>query len=99
MAVTTQYEIRRPEAVGQAGQDRRDLIRGRAGLPSSLAWSQMAPASLPDVTTNDSSALTGDCPELVKRELVGDRPRASRAWITRPVDWGSLCCGCAAEFG
>ena len=59
----------------------------------------MAPASLPDVTTNDRSALTGECPELVKVDDVGDRPMASRAWITRAVDWGSVCCGCAAEFG
>ena len=24
---------------------------------------------------------------------MGDKPRASRAWITRPVDCGSVCCG------
>ena len=59
----------------------------------------MAPTSLPVVTTNDSSALTGDFPEPVNVDDVGDNPMASRAWITRAVDWGSLGCGCAVEFG
>ena len=53
----------------------------------------------PEVTTKDCNALTGERPELVKVELVGDRPIASRAWITSPVDCESVCWGWATELG
>ena len=62
------------------------------------SWKPTAPLSLPDVTTKDSRAVTGECPELVKVELVGDRPIARRAWITSPVDCESVCWGWAVEF-
>ena len=53
----------------------------------------------PEVTTKDSNAVTGECPEVVKVGLVGDRPIARMAWITRPVDCESVCWGWAAELG
>ena len=43
--------------------------------------------------------MTGEWPEVVKLEFVGDRPIARRAWITRPLDCESVCWGWATELG
>ena len=58
-----------------------------------------APASGPEVTSNERSAVRGVFAPWSKVGLLGDCPRATRAWITSAVEFGSDVSGLAVVFG
>ena len=58
-----------------------------------------APVSGAVVTLNVSSRDVGVFPPTVNCALSGDRPRASRPWITSEVESGSLVCWLSGALG
>ena len=67
------------------------------GVP--IPGKEKAPVSAPEVTWNESRAVSGVFAPWSKVGLVGDCPRASRAWITSAVESGSDVSGLSAVFG